>query len=142
MYCSNCGKQITDGTRYCGNCGSPVGFVQPAAVRQTDEGDSTVFILGVISLVTSFSLSLVSVVLSIIAIVLASKSKSALGYEARRVKQGRICAIIALIIAIVSAIIAFFFPYLILWFVTALFNDMDIMEKMVYTLPRFAFFGL
>lgn len=142
MYCSNCGKQITDGTRYCDNCGSPVGFVQPAAVRQTDEGDSTVFILGVISLVTSFSLSLVSVVLSIIAIVLASKSKSALGYEARRVKQGRICAIIALIIAIVSAIIALFFPYLILWFVTALFNDMDIMEKMVYTLPRFAFFGL
>ena len=30
MYCKNCGKEISDGTRFCSNCGAPAEINAPA----------------------------------------------------------------------------------------------------------------
>ncbi len=37
MYCTNCGKQIKDGARFCEHCGAPVKRGAPAGVRAPEE---------------------------------------------------------------------------------------------------------
>ena len=40
MYCSKCGKQIADGSRFCSFCGAPVAEI-PSPVMEPETNDNT-----------------------------------------------------------------------------------------------------
>ncbi len=41
MYCSNCGKQIPDGSRFCPECGTSIAFAGPPPVQIVDASIGT-----------------------------------------------------------------------------------------------------
>lgn len=36
MFCKNCGKQLPDGAKFCGSCGTPTGVAQPVEAAPTE----------------------------------------------------------------------------------------------------------
>lgn len=67
MICGKCGQPINDGLQYCPNCGCETGF-KPKSVNTGKK-------LGILSIVFSFDLTLIGLILGIIGLVKGIKSK-------------------------------------------------------------------
>ena len=113
-YCPRCGAQLSDDAAFCSNCGTPFEAQQtqyqyPPQYQQAPQyqqqapvsnGKATgSMVCGIISLFVA------GLILGIIAIVLANKSKQEVGYLLPQAKAGRICGIIALIFVGIAAIV-------------------------------------
>ena len=121
-YCTRCGAQLADEATFCTNCGNqleqapnqqyapqyqqyapqyqqyPPQYQQGQPVKN---GKATAsLVCGIISFFAA------GLILGIIAIVLAGKSKQEVGYLLPQAKAGRICGIIALVLTCVGAVIA------------------------------------
>ena len=124
MYCPHCGTQNESNTLHCIKCGNVLQHVPPQAQQQVGllqqlPNSTAVLVLGILSIVGCTCYGIIGIILGIIALVLAGKSK--ILYETNpgmysvasfnNLKAGRICAIIGVIIS--ALYIIFFIIYLI-----------------------------
>lgn len=123
-YCTRCGAENPDASRYCAKCGAnlhgdgPAGTGQPQYVPNPNEtarsenlAAQTGLILGIISIVIVWvpGISWISLITSIVGLVLGSKSRT--GPNAGT--AGRVLNIIALVIWVIAvALVAIGFGYL------------------------------
>ncbi|MBR3316906.1 MAG: zinc-ribbon domain-containing protein [Atopobiaceae bacterium] len=63
MFCSNCGKEISDGARFCGGCGAPVGVpssvLQPSATQPATpprQQSTVIRVLAIVAVVLSVAI--------------------------------------------------------------------------------------
>ena len=101
-YCPRCGAQLSDDAAFCSNCGTPFEAQQtryqyaPQYQQQADSKNGSAIASMVCGIVSLFMFRLI---LGIIAVVLANKSKQEVGYESAQAKAGRICGIVSLVLS-------------------------------------------
>ena len=70
MICKKCGQEISDGLQFCPKCGCETGY-KPKSVNTGKK-------LGILSIVFSFDLTLIGLILGIVGLVKGIKSKDKL----------------------------------------------------------------
>lgn len=82
MYCSNCGKENSNGGNFCSYCGYRVNVQDNQnvnSVLKSDGNKETSLVLGIICLVSSFFINVLCFIPGIISIVYAKKYKKESG---------------------------------------------------------------
>ncbi|MBQ8550317.1 MAG: zinc ribbon domain-containing protein [Clostridia bacterium] len=117
MFCTKCGKEITDGVKFCSHCGAEVNSAKPAAapapkpVAPAVPAQMPGHDLAVASLCCSVgSLTVFPIVLGIVGIILGCVAKSQ-GYKGSLATAGIICGIISIILPIIGIICYFLFMF-------------------------------
>jgi len=75
MYCSNCGKEITEDINFCSNCGNSVNGQQVSNNKGKNKNEQTSLVWGIICIVSAFFLNIICFIPGIISIVYAKKYK-------------------------------------------------------------------
>lgn len=77
MYCQNCGSKLTENDKYCPKCGNFTGTINQSTmdnIPKKRQNDTTILILGIISLLT-FWFPIISIPCSIISIIQSNNYK-------------------------------------------------------------------
>ena len=111
-YCSNCGNEVQDGVKFCGNCGASIEMVstpvtinnyansyQEPQMKEKDSKGTAAMVCGIVGFFIA------GIILGIIAIVEANQSKSEHGgVFTSKAKAGFVLGIIDIIGALIFAI--------------------------------------
>lgn len=80
MFCSNCGKENSNGSNFCAYCGNSMNAQKQSSIQKKGSGNQeTSLVLGIICLVSSFFINILCFIPGIISIVYAKKYKKESG---------------------------------------------------------------
>ena len=111
MICSNCGKQIPDDSKFCGECGTTYnGAIAPEAEPGKDLGLAAM-ILGFVALGTQLTglfagVSTPAAIAALICGFMAKSKSAAAGIINNNARTGIICAFVQIGLSVLSAILA------------------------------------
>ena len=121
MYCSNCGKEITEDIKFCYNCGNSVNEQQVSNKKGKNKNEQTSLVWGIICIVSAFFLNIICFIPGIISIVYAKKYKKEGGNFGVGFGLSLAGMIYSFIMFLIYAIIFLFFVV----FVNSVNNDIN-----------------